>query len=119
MAEAVIETVLGSLSSLAQNEIGLFLGFDQEFEKISSLLTTIKATLEDAEEKQFTDKAIQNWLQKLKDAAHVLDDILDECATNTTRKMCFSFKLFSVGHDTDANSVTNTSVRWTLELFCI
>ncbi|PNX64306.1 disease resistance protein rga3-like, partial [Trifolium pratense] len=81
MAEAVIEIVLGSLSSLAQNEIGLFLGFDQEFEKISSLLTTIKATLEDAEEKQFTDKAIQNWLQKLKDAAHVLDDILDECAT--------------------------------------
>ncbi|CAJ2646967.1 unnamed protein product [Trifolium pratense] len=92
MAEAVIEIVLGSLSSLAQNEIGLFLGFDQEFEKISSLLTTIKATLEDAEEKQFTDKAIQNWLQKLKDAAHVLDDILDECATKALELKYKGFK---------------------------
>ncbi|XP_045813824.1 putative disease resistance protein RGA3 [Trifolium pratense] len=92
MAEAVIEIVLGSLSSLAQKEIGLFLGFDQEFEKISSLLTTIKATLEDAEEKQFTDKAIQNWLQKLKDAAHVLDDILDECATKALELKYKGFK---------------------------
>ncbi|CAJ2646948.1 unnamed protein product [Trifolium pratense] len=92
MAEAVIEIVLRSLSSLAQNEIGLFLGFDQEFEKISSLLTTIKATLEDAEEKQFTDKAIQNWLQKLKDAAHVLDDILDECATKALELKYKGFK---------------------------
>ncbi|XP_050905575.1 putative disease resistance protein RGA1 isoform X2 [Lathyrus oleraceus] len=81
MAEAVIEVVLNNLSSLIQKELGLFLGFDQDFNSLSSLLTTIKATLEDAEEKQFTDRAIKDWLLKLKDAAHVLDDILDECAT--------------------------------------
>jgi hypothetical protein len=45
------------------------------------LLTTIKATLEDAEEKQFSNIAIKDWLQKLKDATYDLDDILDECAT--------------------------------------
>ncbi|XP_050905593.1 putative disease resistance protein RGA4 [Lathyrus oleraceus] len=81
MAEAVLELVLTNLSSLIRNELDLFLGFDQDFNSLSSLLTTIKATLEDAEEKQFTDRAIKDWLLKLKDAAHVLDDILDECAT--------------------------------------
>src|SRR4051812_13062767 len=81
MAEAVIEFVLDNLSSLIQKELGLFLGFNRELESLSSLLSTIKATLEDAEEKQFSNRAIKDWLLKLKDAAHVLDDILDECAT--------------------------------------
>ncbi|PNX58037.1 disease resistance protein rga3-like, partial [Trifolium pratense] len=82
MAEAVIEVVLDNLSSLIQKELSIFLGVDRELKSLSSLLTTIKATLEDAEEKQFTNRAIKNWLLKLKDAAHVLDDILDECATH-------------------------------------
>ncbi|MCI72371.1 resistance protein, partial [Trifolium medium] len=42
---------------------------------------TIKATLEDAEEKQFTERAIKDWLHKLRDSATVLNDILDECAS--------------------------------------
>ncbi|WJX61473.1 hypothetical protein P8452_46563 [Trifolium repens] len=92
MAEAVIEVVLESLSSLAQKKISLFLGFDQELERITSLLTAIKATLEDAEEKQFTDKAIKDWLQKLKDAAQILDDILDECATKALELKYKGFK---------------------------
>jgi Leucine-rich repeat (LRR) protein len=82
MAEAVLEIVLNNLSSLIQKELGLFLGFKKDFKSLSSLITTIKATLQDAEEKQFTDNAIKDWLLKLKDAAYVLDDILDECATN-------------------------------------
>ncbi|GAU47642.1 hypothetical protein TSUD_238610 [Trifolium subterraneum] len=81
MAEAVIEVVLNNLSSLIQKELGLFLGVDRELNSLSSLLTTIKATLEDAEEKQFSNRAIKDWLHKLKNAAHILDDILDECAT--------------------------------------
>ncbi|KAJ1397017.1 Virus X resistance protein-like, coiled-coil domain [Sesbania bispinosa] len=81
MAEAVLQIVLENLNLLVQKELGLFLGFDQDLKRLASLLTTIKATLEDAEEKQFSDRAIKNWLQKLKDAAHVLDDILDECTT--------------------------------------
>jgi len=81
MAEAVLELVLKNFSSLIQKNIGPFLGFEQDFKSLTSLLTTIKATLEDAEEKQFTDRAIKDWLLKLKDAAHILDDISDECAT--------------------------------------
>ncbi|GAU47908.1 hypothetical protein TSUD_238750 [Trifolium subterraneum] len=88
MAEAVLELVLHNLNSLIHKKLTLFLGFDHDFKSLSSLLTTIKATLEDAEEKQFTDRAIKDWLLKLKDAAHVLDDILDKCATQALEMEC-------------------------------
>ncbi|KRH25740.1 hypothetical protein GLYMA_12G124700v4 [Glycine max] len=80
MVEFVLETLLGNLNSLVQKELLLFLGFDQNLEKLSSLLTTIKATLEDAEEKQFSNRAIKDWLEKLKHAAHILDEIIDKCS---------------------------------------
>ena len=51
MAEAVLELALDNLSSLIQKKIGLFLGFEKDFKSLSSLITTIKATLEDVEEK--------------------------------------------------------------------
>ncbi|KAF7809252.1 putative disease resistance protein RGA3 [Senna tora] len=83
MAEAVIEVLLENLSSLIKKELGLFLGVHQEMKRLSSILTTIKAVIEDAEEKRFTNKALQNWLHKLQDAAHLLDDILDEYFTQS------------------------------------
>ncbi|XP_054823665.1 putative disease resistance protein RGA3 isoform X2 [Prosopis cineraria] len=85
MAESILEVVLGTLNKFIQDELGLFLGVNQEMNRLSSTLSTIWAVLEDAEEKQLTDKAIRNWLQKLKDAAYILDDILDECATEGLR----------------------------------
>ncbi|XP_027361339.1 putative disease resistance protein RGA4 [Abrus precatorius] len=81
MAEAVLEIVLENISSLIQKKLGLFMGFHQDLERLTSSLSTVKATLEDAEEKQYSNRAIKDWLRKLKDAAYVLDDILDECAT--------------------------------------
>ncbi|KAF2282830.1 hypothetical protein GH714_043121 [Hevea brasiliensis] len=39
-------------------------------EKFSSILSTIQAVLEDAEEKQLKDNAIKNWLRKLKVAVY-------------------------------------------------
>lgn len=92
MAEAVLEVVLDNLSSLIQKKLDLFLGFDQDLKTLASLLTTIKATLEDAEEKQFSEKAIKIWLLKLKDAAHVLNDIFDECATEALKLEFQGFK---------------------------
>ncbi|XP_028752949.1 putative disease resistance protein RGA4 [Neltuma alba] len=82
MTEAMIEVALATLRSLIQKEIDLFLGVDREMRRLSSVLSTIKAVLEDAEEKQLTNKALNNWLHKLQDAAHLLDDILDECSTH-------------------------------------
>ncbi|XP_060204999.1 putative disease resistance protein RGA4 [Lycium barbarum] len=79
MAEAFLQVLLDNLSSLIRGKLVLFFGFEKEFEKLSSMFSTIQVVLEDAQEKQVKDKAIENWLQKLNAAAYEVDDILDEC----------------------------------------
>ncbi|XP_049376706.1 putative disease resistance protein RGA1 isoform X2 [Solanum stenotomum] len=81
MAEAFLQVLLDNLTCFIQGELGLILGFKEEFEKLKSTFTTIQAVLEDAQKKQLKDKAIENWLQKLNSAAYEADDILDECKT--------------------------------------
>lgn len=54
MAEA--DLVVSNLRSLIQKELTLYLGFGQDFQTLSCLITTIKATLEDAEEKKIIVK---------------------------------------------------------------
>ncbi|MED6139469.1 hypothetical protein PIB30_084137 [Stylosanthes scabra] len=72
MAEAVVEIVINNLSSLIQNELGPLMSFNEDLERLKSSLTAIKATLQDAEERQFSQRSINDWLLKLKDAAHML-----------------------------------------------
>ncbi|KAH0741407.1 hypothetical protein KY290_034450 [Solanum tuberosum] len=79
MAEAFLQVLLENITSFIQGELGLLLGFENDFENISSRFSTIQAVLEDAQEKQLKDKAIKNWLQKLNAAAYKVDDLLDEC----------------------------------------
>ncbi|XP_049386249.1 putative disease resistance protein RGA1 [Solanum stenotomum] len=84
MAEVFLQVLLDNLTCFIQGELGLILGFKDEFEKLQSTFTTIQAVLEDAQMKQLKDKAIENWLQKLNAAAYEADDILDECKTEAT-----------------------------------
>ncbi|KAH7836262.1 hypothetical protein Vadar_034163 [Vaccinium darrowii] len=81
MALSFLPVVLQNLNPLIQAEVGLLWGVDKEMKKLSSMLSTIEAVLEDAEQMQLQDKAIQDWLRKLKGVAYDLDDILDDCAT--------------------------------------
>ncbi|KAI4353301.1 hypothetical protein L6164_002260 [Bauhinia variegata] len=85
MAEAFLEVLLENLSSLIKKELGLYFGVEKEMRRLSSMLSTIRAMLEDAEEKQLSDRAIRDWLHKLKDAAHHLDNVLDEISTEALR----------------------------------
>ncbi|XP_006352944.1 putative disease resistance protein RGA1 [Solanum tuberosum] len=85
MAESLLRILLKSLTSFIQGEVGLILGFKDEFEKLQRTFTMIQAVLEDAQEKQLKDKPIENWLQNLNVAAYEADDILDECKTETAR----------------------------------
>nr|XP_015897509.1 putative disease resistance protein RGA3 [Ziziphus jujuba var. spinosa] len=84
MAEALLTVMLKNLNSLIQKWFGLLWGVNKEMEKLSSILSTIRAVLEDAEEKQLRNRAIKNWLQKLRDVSGELDDILDECSAEAS-----------------------------------
>ncbi|KAH0741418.1 hypothetical protein KY290_034461 [Solanum tuberosum] len=81
MAESLLQILLENLTSFIQGEVGLILGFKDEFETLQRTFTMIQAVLEDAQEKQLKDKPIENWLQNLNVAAYEADDILDECKT--------------------------------------
>ncbi|QCD90900.1 hypothetical protein DEO72_LG4g1861 [Vigna unguiculata] len=85
MAEALLEIVIENLGSFIQDQLATYWGIDQQLQKLSSNLTAIRAVLRDAERKQITSYAVKDWLQKLTDAAYVLDDILDECSIHSTK----------------------------------
>jgi len=85
MAEALLGIVIENLESFVQNKLATYWDVDQQTQKLSSNLTAIRAVLRDAEKKQITSHAVNNWLQKLTDAAYVLDDILDECSIHSTK----------------------------------
>ncbi|WJX58279.1 hypothetical protein P8452_43749 [Trifolium repens] len=85
MADALLGVAFENLISLLQNEFSTIFGIRSKAQKLSTTLELIKVVLQDAEKKQLTDRSIKVWLQQLKDAAYVLDDILDECSIKSYR----------------------------------
>ena len=55
------------------------------------MFIAMKATLEDAEEKQFSNKATKDQVRKLKNAAYELDHIMDEYVISANFK-CFIYE---------------------------
>ena len=58
---------------------------DRLVQKLKIELLSAGAVLHDAENKQITDPAVKKWLDELKDAVYVADDILDEIAYEALR----------------------------------
>ncbi|XP_021724159.1 putative disease resistance protein RGA3 [Chenopodium quinoa] len=92
MAEAIIlpiaKSILGKIASFTgdlamssiSEEIKAAKSAKKDINKIADKLTAICAVLEDAEEKQFTNKAMKLWLRELKSVVYDIDDLLDEVA---------------------------------------
>ncbi|WVZ10605.1 hypothetical protein V8G54_015135 [Vigna mungo] len=85
MAEVLLGIVIQNLQSFGQDQLATCWGVHQHTQMLSSNLSAIRAVLRDAESKQITSYAVKDWLQKLTDAAYVLDDILDECSIHFTK----------------------------------
>ncbi|XP_010277779.1 PREDICTED: putative disease resistance protein RGA3 [Nelumbo nucifera] len=85
MAEALVSSVVSSVKPLLQREAGLVFSARQELEKLSSAFSSIQANLNDAERKKVKEEAVRDWLQKLKDVAYDVDDLLDEWQTEVIR----------------------------------
>ncbi|XP_059450837.1 putative disease resistance protein RGA4 [Corylus avellana] len=90
MAELVIFNIAGSIGKslgfLALQEIGLLWSFKDELRKLGNTVSTIQAVLSDAEEKQAQNRAVRDWLEKLKDAMYEADDLLDDYSTKLLRR---------------------------------
>ncbi|KAK6243749.1 hypothetical protein QUC31_010158 [Theobroma cacao] len=82
----IAENVLSKLAKIAYQEIRLARGVQSEPEELKTTLTTIKAVLFDAEEKQAHDNQLRVWLQELRDACYDAEDVLDEFEIEALRK---------------------------------
>lgn len=54
-------------------------------DELETSLLTLQAVLNDAEQKQITNPAVKEWLERLKDAVHDAEDLLDEVNTEALR----------------------------------
>ncbi|XP_059656006.1 putative disease resistance protein RGA4 [Cornus florida] len=81
MADALVTEILKKLGSMLLQEMGLVWGMKDELEKIRNTVSTIRAVLLDAEEQQATNHEVEDWLEKLNDAFHDADDLLDDFST--------------------------------------
>lgn len=85
MAAALVGPIVNALMPLLTQEALYLLDVERELSKLKETLSTILAVLEDAERRQFKDKAVGDWLHKLKDAAYDAQAIVDECEISGLR----------------------------------
>ena len=86
LAYAIAENILEKLGSLAYREISLVLSIKSELKEFEGTMTTIKAVLLDAEEKQATNRPLRIWLRQLKDIFSDAEDVLDEVEYEVLKK---------------------------------
>jgi hypothetical protein len=81
------EGIINTLTSLVSKEIGLLRGVEGELKSLMNTVSTIKAVLLDAKEKQAAgDHAVKDWLGKLKDVIYDADDLLDDVSIEVLRR---------------------------------
>lgn len=90
VGENLLSTLLGILSEeLAAPMLLEFARKEQvhtHLKKWETILFKIQAVLEDAEERQFTDRVVKIWLDDLKDLAYDIEDVLDDFSTVALRQ---------------------------------
>ncbi|KAL6334517.1 hypothetical protein AAG906_018008 [Vitis piasezkii] len=86
MADALLYIVLDRLGSLIQQqihqEVSLVVGVETEIQSLTDTLQIVRANVADAEKRQVKEELVKVWLQKLKDIAYQMDDVLDEWSTS-------------------------------------
>ncbi|KAL6193856.1 hypothetical protein ACLB2K_034940 [Fragaria x ananassa] len=73
--------ILIKLGSSTFQKFGLIYGVNKEIKKLENTLSTIKAVLLDAEEKQEKSHLVQDWIRKLNEVVYEADDLLDAFET--------------------------------------
>ncbi|KAK1280077.1 putative disease resistance protein RGA4 [Acorus gramineus] len=86
IVSAVLRVLHETIGSPLINDFGLIWGVNGELLKLQSTLTTIEAVLADAEERRVKDRALDNWLKKLRDVAYQADNVLDDFRIEALRR---------------------------------
>ncbi|XP_058108924.1 putative disease resistance protein RGA3 [Magnolia sinica] len=83
MVDSLISIAVEKLNTILQDEVALFASVTNDIKKLSSTFELIQAMLEDAESQRLKkNKEVTIWLEKIKDVAYDVDDIIDEWTTS-------------------------------------
>ncbi|XP_027166485.1 putative disease resistance protein RGA3 [Coffea eugenioides] len=108
MADALlgpaVQVLVQTAINLATEQIGQFVGFKKDLEKLQDTLTGIQAVLRDAEKKHVSEEFVKHWLEQLERVAFDADNLLDdfnyemirrkvEIRNQMKRKVCFFFSV--------------------------
>ncbi|XP_010230731.1 putative disease resistance protein RGA3 [Brachypodium distachyon] len=85
LASGIVKAVLAKFGSSVWGELALLRSFRADLKAMEDEFATIRGVLADAEARGGGgggDSAVRDWLRKLKDLAHEIDDFLDACHTD-------------------------------------
>ena len=86
MADAILygvaQKITETLGSSTLKQIGSIWGVKDDLKKMKNTVSTIQASLKDAEEQQVKNHQVKDWLMKLRDAVFDADDLLSEFSTH-------------------------------------
>ncbi|KAF5445496.1 hypothetical protein F2P56_034543 [Juglans regia] len=106
MAELLLSAFLqGLFDRLLSPELLKFArreGLKKQLDKCGKTMEIIRVVLDDAKEKQQTEKTVKAWLDNLRDLAYDVEDILDEFATEALQR-----KLMAAESQVSASMVRN------------
>ncbi|GKU96993.1 hypothetical protein SLEP1_g10173 [Rubroshorea leprosula] len=85
LKEALVSTILQQITTIiyegALEEVRLLRGVKEDLRNLKNNLTSIRALLKDAEEKQISDEPVKLWLHRLREESLDMEDALDEWRT--------------------------------------
>ncbi|KAJ0499682.1 putative P-loop containing nucleoside triphosphate hydrolase, leucine-rich repeat domain superfamily [Helianthus annuus] len=85
-ASALLSVIFQKLADEGFKKFARSQKIDSELNELQSTLTHIQDLLTDASEKEITEKAVKNWLNRLQHLAYDIDDVLDDVATEAMRR---------------------------------
>ncbi|KAH9684433.1 putative disease resistance protein [Citrus sinensis] len=117
IGEAILTACVEMLiNKLASEGIRLFARqgrIQADLVKWKNKLVTIKAVLDDAEEKKKTDDSVKLWLGELQNLAYDVEDLLDEFQTEAfRRKLLLGNGEPAAAHDQPSSSRTSTKSKF-------
>ncbi|GMP99344.1 hypothetical protein CsSME_00046846 [Camellia sinensis var. sinensis] len=97
---AIVEVFLGAflkvlLGKMASGEWLEFLRHEGIHTQLSDWTNPLQALLTDVEDKQLTDRVVNQWLDDLQDLAYDLDDLVDDFSTEALRHLASSSKVWN------------------------
>ncbi|XP_039688450.1 putative disease resistance protein RGA3 [Medicago truncatula] len=90
MAESLLfgvaESFIGKLASVAVQEASLSLSVYKDLQEIKKTVSLVKAVLLDAEQKQWQNNELREWLKQIKRVFYDAEDVIDDFECEALRK---------------------------------